>query len=54
MLAIAAREAIRDAVASVSGREGEIPLGCPATCEAIFRSIHAMEASSDSGRRLVF
>ena len=54
MLAIAAREAIRDAVASVSGRGGEIPLGCPATCEAIFRSIHAMEPSSDAGRRLVF
>jgi xanthine dehydrogenase molybdopterin-binding subunit B len=53
MLAISAREAIRDAVANASGRSEEILLGSPATCEAIFRSIHAMEPSADAGRRLV-
>jgi xanthine dehydrogenase molybdopterin binding subunit/xanthine dehydrogenase small subunit len=54
MLAISAREAIRDAVASASGRSEEIFLGCPATCEAVFRSIHAMEPSVDASQRLVF
>lgn len=41
MLAISVREAIRDAVAAFGAKEGEeIPLGSPATCEAIYRAIH--------------
>ncbi|PYJ02824.1 MAG: xanthine dehydrogenase, partial [Verrucomicrobia bacterium] len=39
MLAIAVREAIRDAVAAFGPPGGEVPLASPATCEAIFMAI---------------
>ena len=39
MLAMCVPEAIRDAVAALSGRGGEIPLASPATNEAIFMAI---------------
>jgi len=41
MLAISVREAIRDAIAAFASG-GEIPLGCPATHEAIFASIQSV------------
>jgi xanthine dehydrogenase molybdopterin binding subunit len=41
MLAIAVREAIRDAVAAFGERGGEVPLPCPATHEAIFHAVRA-------------
>jgi xanthine dehydrogenase molybdopterin-binding subunit B len=53
MLAISAREAIRDALGSLRG-EGEVLLGCPATCEAVFRAAHLMEPSGDEARRMAF
>ncbi len=39
MLAISVREAIRDAVAAFGAPGGEVALGSPATCEAIFMAI---------------
>jgi len=39
MLAISVREAIRDAISAFAVPGAEIPLGCPATHEAIFASI---------------
>lgn len=39
MLAISVREAIRDAVASFGASAKKVPLGCPATHEAIFAGI---------------
>jgi xanthine dehydrogenase molybdopterin binding subunit/xanthine dehydrogenase small subunit len=39
MLAIAVREAIRDAVAAFGNSGGEVPLASPATSEAIFNAI---------------
>jgi xanthine dehydrogenase molybdopterin-binding subunit B len=39
MLAISAREAIRDAVAAFGTGGGEVRLASPATCEAIFMAI---------------
>jgi len=39
MLAMAAREAIRDAVAAFGPPGGEVPLPCPATHEAIYRTL---------------
>ncbi|MDB6122566.1 MAG: Xanthine dehydrogenase, molybdenum binding subunit protein [Pedosphaera sp.] len=39
MLAISVREAIRDAVAAFGALGGEVALGSPATCEAIFMAI---------------
>ena len=40
MLAISVREAIRDAVAACTQKQGEIALPSPATNEAIFNAIH--------------
>ena len=40
MLAISAREAIRDAVGAFGEAGGEVGLASPATCEAIFAAIH--------------
>ena len=45
MLAFAAREAIRDAVAQFGAPGGEVALASPATHEAIFKSIQARLAS---------
>jgi xanthine dehydrogenase molybdopterin binding subunit/xanthine dehydrogenase small subunit len=45
MLAFAAREAIRDAIAQFGEPGGEIPLASPATHEAIFKSIQARLAA---------
>ena len=45
MLAISAREAIRDAVAAFGPPEGEVPLASPATPEAIFRAIQTRRAA---------
>jgi xanthine dehydrogenase molybdopterin binding subunit/xanthine dehydrogenase small subunit len=39
MLAFSVREALRDAVAAYSSKEGEVALASPATCEAIFAAI---------------
>jgi xanthine dehydrogenase molybdopterin-binding subunit B len=39
MLAISAREAIRDAVAAFGKPGGEVQLASPATCEGIFMAI---------------
>ncbi len=39
MLAISVREAIRDAIAAFGAHSEEVPLGCPATHEAIFASV---------------
>jgi xanthine dehydrogenase molybdopterin-binding subunit B len=39
MLAISAREAIRDAIAAFGDQKGEVALPSPATCEAIFMAI---------------
>jgi len=41
MLAISVREAIRDAVAAFGPPGGQVPLACPATCEAIFSAIQS-------------
>jgi xanthine dehydrogenase molybdopterin binding subunit/xanthine dehydrogenase small subunit len=46
MLAISVREAIRDAVAAFGSGQGEVALGSPATCEAIWRAIQQVKASS--------
>ncbi|HMN34338.1 MAG TPA: xanthine dehydrogenase molybdopterin binding subunit [Chiayiivirga sp.] len=46
MLAIAAREAIRDAVAAFGGDPRRVELGAPATPEAIFRAIDAVRETS--------
>lgn len=46
MLAIAAREAIRDAVAAF-GSGGEISLASPATCEAIHEAVRARLAAAE-------
>jgi xanthine dehydrogenase molybdopterin-binding subunit B len=48
MLAISVREAIRDAVAAF-GNGGEVLLGAPATCEAIFMAIRERTANNGSG-----
>ncbi|MFT3693562.1 MAG: xanthine dehydrogenase molybdopterin binding subunit [Kofleriaceae bacterium] len=42
MLAISVREAIRDAVAAFGQPGAEVPLGCPATHEAIYASIKSL------------
>ena len=42
MLAISVREAIRDAIAQFGPAGLEVPLGCPATHEAIYASIRAI------------
>lgn len=47
MLAISVREAIRDAVAQFGPSGREVPLGCPATHEAIFASIQTVRAQVD-------
>ncbi|MGF1449331.1 MAG: xanthine dehydrogenase molybdopterin binding subunit [Opitutales bacterium] len=46
MLAISVREALRDAVAAFVPKDDtrEVPLGCPATNEAIFHAIRARES----------
>lgn len=49
MLAIAVREAIRDAVAAFAPSGGEVPLPLPATCEAIFQAIHARSPGAPAG-----
>jgi xanthine dehydrogenase molybdopterin-binding subunit B len=54
MLAISAREAIRDAISACTGRPGEIPLASPATGEAVFRAIHAMAPPPDPEKRQTF
>ena len=41
MLAISAREAIRDAISAFGPPGGEVPLASPATCEAIFVAIRS-------------
>jgi xanthine dehydrogenase molybdopterin-binding subunit B len=46
MLAISAREAIRDAVAAFGAPGGEVPLGAPATHEAILFAIERRLASA--------
>ena len=51
MLAISAREAIRDAVAAFGPPAGEVPLASPATPEAIYWAIQARRAASHSPRR---
>jgi xanthine dehydrogenase molybdopterin-binding subunit B len=43
MLAISAREAIRDAIAAFGPPGGEVRLASPATCEAIFMAIQARQ-----------
>lgn len=45
MLAIAVREALRDAVAAFGGG-GEVALGCPATPEAVYWAIEAARAGA--------
>ena len=45
MLAIAVREAIRQAVAAFGNIPGEVPLASPATCEAIFRAVQSRKAA---------
>src|SRR5437660_1625906 len=45
MLAISAREAIRDAVAAFGSAGGEVKLASPATCEAIFMAIRGQVGS---------
>ena len=47
MLAISAREAIRDAVAAFGAAGGEVPLAAPATHEAIFAAIQARLARTN-------
>jgi xanthine dehydrogenase molybdopterin binding subunit/xanthine dehydrogenase small subunit len=54
MLAISAREAIRNAIAAAAPRPGEIPLASPATCEAVFRAIHAMPLPADAAKRQTY
>ncbi len=44
MLAISVREAIRDAIAAFGTLGGEVPLKVPATCEAIYTTIHQRKA----------
>jgi len=46
MLAISAREAIRDAVAAFGPPGGQTPLPSPATCEAIFKAIRQRQNSA--------
>jgi xanthine dehydrogenase molybdopterin-binding subunit B len=43
MLAISVREAIRDAVAAFGSGHCEVPLGAPATCEAIWMAIQRVK-----------
>jgi xanthine dehydrogenase molybdopterin binding subunit len=50
MLAISAREAIRDAIAAFGKAGGQIDLASPATPEAIFRAIDARRASPKRSR----
>jgi xanthine dehydrogenase molybdopterin-binding subunit B len=47
MLAISAREAIRDAVAAFGPREGAVALACPATHEAIYRAVQSRRAAAE-------
>jgi xanthine dehydrogenase molybdopterin-binding subunit B len=44
MLAFAVREALRDAVKAFGSSEGEVALGSPATCEAIFAAIKSRQS----------
>jgi xanthine dehydrogenase large subunit len=53
MLAISAREAIRDAVAATRNGNNTVILGSPATCEAVFRAIHGMAPLTDGDQRVV-
>jgi xanthine dehydrogenase molybdopterin-binding subunit B len=53
MLAISAREAIRDAVAAARNGDNTVILGSPATCEAVFRAIHGMAPLTDGDQRVV-
>ena len=46
MLAISAREAIRDAVAAFGPSGREVPLAVPATCEAIWMAIQKRKNAS--------
>jgi len=46
MLAISVREAIRDAIAQFAPTGADVPLGCPATHEAIFASIAAVRRAT--------
>ena len=47
MLAISVREALRDAIAAFGPPGVSVPLGCPATHEAIFASIASIRALRD-------
>jgi len=46
MLAISAREAIRDAIAAFGAPGGEVLLGCPATHEAIFSAVQVRRSKA--------
>jgi len=46
MLAISVREAIRDAISAFGVRSEKVPLGCPATHEAIFASMKLQREKS--------
>jgi len=50
MLAISVREAIRDAVAAFAPGKGEVALGSPATCEAIFMAIREQRRRAEPVR----
>jgi xanthine dehydrogenase large subunit len=51
MLALSVREAIREAVAAFGPPGGEVPLGAPATCEAIFMAIQQRGGPGKANRR---
>jgi xanthine dehydrogenase large subunit len=51
MLALSVREAIREAVAAFGPPSGEVPLGAPATCEAIFMAIQQRGGPGKANRR---
>jgi len=50
MLALSAREAIRDAIAAFGTPGGEVPLGCPATHEAIYSAVEARRRACAKSR----
>jgi xanthine dehydrogenase molybdopterin-binding subunit B len=50
MLAISVREAIRDAVAAFGAPGGEVPLGAPATHEAIYLAVQRRREMAGAGR----
>jgi xanthine dehydrogenase large subunit len=49
MAAMSVREAIRDAVAAFGEPGGEVALGCPSTCEAIFAAIRRRTGTPTNG-----